>query len=316
MSSLAPSTEARQVARAAAQWLALLESGGANAGDHARLQHWRDSDTRHEHAWQKAQQLRERFAGLPPALALASLDRPALDRRQLLKRTLAVAAVVPSAWLVARQMPWDSWTADVRTATGERRSIALLDGASLQLNTATAVDLDLAARSIRLLEGEVALSVPGPQTNTVLTSAGQVRVGQGDICVRQLAHGCEVAVVRGSAQLMPLHGASMLLQAGEQVRLLPQGVGPLSAFDGLQLGWRDGVLTAMDQPLGDFLEELNRYRPGVLRWSPPVAALRVTGIFRLDDTDRILRLLSASLPIEVQSRTRYWVTVQMRKPMS
>lgn len=316
MSSLAPAVEARQVARAAAQWLALLESGGANAGDHARLQHWRDSDSRHEQAWQKAQQLRERFAGLPPALALASLDRPALDRRQLLKRTLAVAAVVPGAWLVTRQMPWSSWTADVRTATGERRSIALLDGGSLELNTATAVDLDIAARSIRLLEGEVALSVPGPQTTTVLTAVGQVRVGQGEICVRQWELGCEVAVVRGSAQAVPLQGAPVLLQAGQQMRLLARGVGQPTAFDALQLGWRDGVLTALNQPLGDFLQALNRYRPGILRWSPDVAALRVTGSFRLDDTDGILSLLSASLPIEVQSRTRYWVTVQLRGPVS
>lgn len=316
MSSLAPGVEARQVARAAAQWLALLESGGANAGDHARLQHWRDSDSRHEQAWQKAQQLRERFAGLPPVLALASLDRPALDRRQLLKRTLAVAAVVPGAWLVTRQMPWSSWTADVRTATGERRSIALLDGGSLQLNTATAVDLDIAARSIRLLEGEVALSVPGPQATTVLTAVGQVRVGQGEICVRQWEQGCEVAVVRGSAQAVPLQGAPVLLQAGQQVRLLARGVGQPTAFDALQLGWRDGVLTALNQPLGDFLQALNRYRPGILRWSPDVAALRVTGSFRLDDTDRILGLLSASLPIEVQARTRYWVTVQLRGPVS
>lgn len=312
MSSLAPSAEARQVARAAAQWLALLESGGADAGDHARLQHWRDSDSRHEQAWQKAQQLRERFARLPSAVALASLDRPALDRRQLLKRTLAVAAVAPSAWLVARHAPWGSWTADVRTATGERRSMAWLDGASLQLNTATAVDLDIAARSIRLLDGEIALCVPGPQTTTLLTSAGRVRVGQGDICVRQLQQGCEVAVVRGSAEVLPLHGASLRLQAGQQVRLLAQGVGPVEAFDAQQLGWRDGVLSALNQPLGEFFRELDRYRPGVLRWSPQVAALRVTGSFRLDDTDRILSLLSASLPIEVQSRTRYWVTVRMR----
>jgi transmembrane sensor len=312
MSSVAPGSDTRQVARAAAQWLTLLESGEANASDHARLQRWRDSDSRHEHAWQKAQQLRERFAGLPPALALASLDRPALDRRQLLKRTLAVAAVVPSAWLVTRQLPWENWTADVRTATGERRSIAWLDGGRLQLNTATAIDLDRAARTIRLLEGEIALTVPGPQTTTVLTSLGQVRIGQGDICLRHSAAACRVAVVRGSAEVQSLRGGSLLLQAGQQVRMLAQGVGRIEAFDALQLGWRDGVLTALNQPLGEFLEELDRYRPGVLRWSPQVAALRVTGSFQLDDTDRVLSLLSASLPIEVQSRTRYWVSVQRR----
>jgi transmembrane sensor len=41
--------------------------------------------------------------------------------------------------------------------------------------------------------------------------------------------------------------------------------------------------------------------------------LRVTGSFRLDDTDRILTLLAASLPLEVQMRTRYWVTLLPRK---
>jgi transmembrane sensor len=70
---------------------------------------------------------------------------------------------------------------------------------------------------------------------------------------------------------------------------------------------------ANNQPLGDFLRELDTYRPGVLRWEPELEALSVTGSFRLDDTDRILSLLAASLPLEVQMRTRYWVTLQSRK---
>ena len=48
----------RDVARAAAQWLALLESGAATERDHAALQHWRDSHPQHEQTWQKAQALR------------------------------------------------------------------------------------------------------------------------------------------------------------------------------------------------------------------------------------------------------------------
>lgn len=65
------------VARAAAHWLALLESGTAGERDHAGLQQWRDSHPQHEQAWQKAQLLRQRFADLPSSLAMASLDRPA-----------------------------------------------------------------------------------------------------------------------------------------------------------------------------------------------------------------------------------------------
>ena len=303
----------RHVLRAAAQWLALMESGGASAEDEARLQHWRDSDQRHEQAWQKAQLVRTRFSGLPPSLALASLDRPALDRRQLLKRALAVAAVAPAAWLAYRQLPVASWTADVHTATGERRQVALADGAFLQLNTATAVDIDRTRREVRLLDGELALTVPGRQPVTLLTSEGRVVLSEGELCARLDGERCQLTAVRGSAQVQPLQGPALQLLAGQRVWLGARGASQVMAWDVQQLGWRDGVLSAQNQSLDAFLSELSRYRPGLLRWDAQVAALRVTGSFRLDDTDRILSLLSATLPVEVQSRTRYWVTVLPRK---
>jgi transmembrane sensor len=300
------------VLRAAAQWLALMESGGASAEDEARLQHWRDCDQRHEQAWQKAQQVRTRFSGLPPALGLASLDRPPLDRRQLLRRALAVAAVAPAAWLAYRQLPLAAWSADVQTATGERRQLALGVGASLQLNTATAVDIDTVARQVRLVDGELALSVQGTPAVTLLTAMGRVQISEGEVCARQYRKQCRIVVLRGVAQVLPLQGPALQLSAGQQVRLGEQGAGAVQPWDLLQADWRTGVLSAQNLSLADFLTELERYRPGILQWSPQVAALRVTGSFRLDDTDRILSLLSASLPVQVHSRTRYWITVQAR----
>ncbi|MCF5387007.1 sugar ABC transporter substrate-binding protein, partial [Pseudomonas syringae] len=56
--------------------------------------------------------------------------------------------------------------------------------------------------------------------------------------------------------------------------------------------------------------------PGLLRWEPALENLRVTGSFRLDNTDRVLSLLAASLPVDVQMRTRYWVTLVPRKNIS
>ena len=69
---------------------------------------------------------------------------------------------------------------------------------------------------------------------------------------------------------------------------------------------------AQNQPLGDFLRELSRYRAGLLRWEPALEQLRVTGSFQLGNTDRILTLLAATLPLQVQTRTRYWVTLVPR----
>ncbi len=297
------------VARAAAQWLALLESGAATERDHAALQQWRDSHPQHEQTWQKAQTLRQRFSGLPQALAMASLDRPQPGRRAVLKRALGVAALVPAAWLLSRQLPIEAWRADLYTATGERKRLPLADGASLQLNTATAVDVDLAQRRITLVDGELALNVPGGTAMTVHTRYGQLRVSQAEVCVRQLASGCLVSVLKGAVQVRDLKGQLATLQGGQQAPLQAAGLGAWAPFDVLQLGWREGVLTAQNQPLGDFLRELERYRPGVLRWDSSLEAMRVTGSFRLDDTDRILNLLAQTHGFKVQARTKYWVTL-------
>ncbi|AUG07541.1 FecR domain-containing protein [Pseudomonas sp. S09G 359] len=297
------------VARAAAQWLALLESGAATERDHAALQQWRDSHPQHEQTWQKAQTLRQRFSGLPQVLAMASLDRPQPGRRAVLKRALGFAALVPAAWLLSRQLPIEAWRADLHTATGERKRLPLADGASLQLNTATAVDVDLAQRRITLVDGELALNVPGGTAMTVHTRYGQLRVSQAEVCVRQLASGCLVSVLKGAVQVRDLKGQLATLQGGQQAPLQAAGLGAWAPFDVLQLGWRDGVLTAQNQPLGDFLRELERYRPGVLRWDSSLEAMRVTGSFRLDDTDRILNLLAQTHGFKVQARTKYWVTL-------
>jgi transmembrane sensor len=106
------------------------------------------------------------------------------------------------------------------------------------------------------------------------------------------------------------------LQGGQQASLKASGLGAWVPFDVLQLGWRDGVLTAQNQALGDFLRDLERYRPGVLRWEPSLETLRVTGSFRLDDTDRILNLLASTLGLELHARTRYWVTLTPRKSLT
>jgi transmembrane sensor len=290
-----------------------MESGYANERDRAQLQCWRDSHSSHEQAWQKALLLRQRFADLPSALAMASLDRPQASRRTVLKRAVGAVALVPTAWLISRQLPLDVWSADLRTATGERKKVQLADGSSVQLNTASAVDIGLKNRRLKLLEGEIALNVPGTSPLTILTRFGQVIVSQSEVCVRQGPVGCKVSVLRGSVQLQPLHGPVFSLLGGQQVSLQAAGANAVEPFDVLAPGWRDGVLMAQNQPLGDFLRELSTYRPGVLRWEPALESLRITGSFRLEDTDRILALLEASLPLEVHSRSRFWVTLVPRK---
>ena len=307
-----PSSALRTVARAAAHWLALMESGTATEQDRVQLQQWRDSAGAHESAWQKAQLLRERFNTLPSALAMATLDRPDPGRRAVLKQALCVAAVVPTAWLLSRQLPVDVWRADLQTATGEHSRVPLADGSMLQLNTASAVNVDMQARLLTLVRGEMALKVSGSAPITIEARYGRITLNRSEVCVRLNPGDCQVSELSGTVQLQPLHGPALLLREGQQVSLGVTGAGGVSPFDPLQPGWRERVLMAQNQPLGDFLRELSRYRAGLLRWEPALETLRVTGSFQLDNTDRILSLLAATLPVQVHARTRYWVTLVPR----
>ncbi|MGA4632596.1 FecR domain-containing protein [Pseudomonas solani] len=311
--SAQPSAQARQVAREAAHWLTLLESGGAREADHAELQRWRARSSDHEQAWQKAQALRQRFAQLPGALALASLDRPDLGRRTTLKRILALGALAPAGWLAWRQMPIANWSADLRTATGERRSLELPDGTRLQLNTASAVNLYFTdgRRQLALVEGEIALD--GASELQVQARDGRLQASGARFCVRQFDHGCLVSVARGTVRLEPVQGMPVTLQAGQRAGLGASAVGRVEAFDTRQPDWQQGVLIVENRGLGAVLRELDRYRPGVLRWDPALETLAVTGTFRLEDTDKALALLAASLPIELHYRTRYWVSLVPRQ---
>ncbi|CAI3801317.1 Protein FecR [Pseudomonas sp. MM221] len=307
------SPETREAVRAAARWLALLDAGDASETDLLRLAKWRASSSLHEDAWQRASLLRQRFNALPGALALATLDRPDTGRRALLKQALGIAALLPTAWLVSRELPLDAWTADMRTSVGERRQVLLSDGTFVQLNTDSAVDIDMNARRLTLLRGEVAVKVPANLNLTLQVPYGQVVLGGGEVCLRLVDEACRVLVADGVASLQPLRGPAHALHAGQQANLQVAGVGPVTALDEWLLGWREGVLRLDDRPLGELLHELRRYRPGVLRWAPELERLRVTGTFRLDDTDRVLALLAASLPLQVQTRTRYWVSLAARE---
>ena len=73
--------------------------------------------------------------------------------------------------------------------------------------------------------------------------------------------------------------------------------------------WTQGVLSFSDKPLGEVIATLSRYRSGVLRCDPAVAQLRLSGTFPLKDTDAVLNVIAQTLPVKIQSVTRYWITL-------
>ncbi|VCU68216.1 fec operon regulator FecR [Pigmentiphaga humi] len=222
--------------------------------------------------------------------------------------------------LASRTGPWQANMADFRSATGEQRSFALEDGTQLMLNTGSAVNLrfDASERRILLVAGEIMVATrhgPGSSADSrpllVQTAEGTIRSLGTRFTVRQRPERTSVAVLESAVEISSqgAPGSTRVLHAGEQTQFSRETVEAPGSTDEQTDAWTRGQLLADEQRLDDFLAELDRYRPGMLRVDPRIAGLRLSGVFPLADTDRILATLPSVLPVRVQWRTRYWATV-------
>lgn len=309
----------REVARQAAHWLMLLHSGEAAEQQLRDCERWRQANPEHERAWQRVRQVQNRLGLLPPALAMNTLGR---ERRRALKSLLLLAAAAPLGYASYRLSDRQPWLADQRTGVGERRRLVLEDGSQVHLNSGSAIDVrfDREQRLIVLRQGEVLVDSGadvlhvGFRPLRVETDQGMMQALGTRFSVRRLEEQglTRLAVFDGVVRIDQQRGGSLTLIAGQQVSFGGQGPGLISAVNEDAVGWTRGQLIADDMPLEDFLGELNRHRSGWLRHAPEVANLRISGTFQLSNIDAILAALPHTLPVRVEQRTRYWVTVSAR----
>ncbi|CAM3354919.1 FecR domain-containing protein [Bordetella flabilis] len=315
------------VIREAARWLVRLHSGEAGPEDHAALERWRRTDPRHELAWQRAECLSREFGAIPPRLGVPVLTRRSgLNRRALIKTLAVLGTALPVGWLVYRDAAWFMGEGAYRTAVGESRDLLLADGSRIQLNTSTDLQVRYsdAARLLQLRRGEIYIQTAADAQAAarpflVDTAMGRLRalgtrfvvkqVTGDETCLSVLEHRVEVT--------LRSDGSRRIVDPGKEIRFTAAGfrtppvarpsTDARAAAD--PPGWTRGVLQADDMRLDAFLDELSRYRRGVIRCDPDVAALKVSGVFRLADTDHILAVVGQTLPVRVLWHTRYWVTV-------
>lgn len=320
---------APDVARQAVHWLLTLQSDASSDAQRRRhlegLRTWLAQDAAHARAWERIAEVDGHLRGLDTQLAMRTLAGPHSNRRRAVQLTVLLAAGAGGLLAVRQSGVWTQWSADLATATGERRDAVLPDGTRLTLNTASAVDVRFSAteRLLLLRAGEILVeTAPDPLATAsvdarpfrVRTAEGTVRAVGTRFTVRQRDGRSDVAVLQGAVELQPIDAPqdARRLQAGTQghfTRSASLADGPLREADS---AWRNGMLVVDDMRLADFLAELARHRPGLLRCAGDVAELRVSGSYPLADTDRVLAALTLSLPVEVELRTRWWVTVRRR----
>lgn len=309
-----------QVAEQAVNWLIEMQGGQLDSGRQQAWQLWLNSHSDHQRAWAHIQRVNQRLHGLSSPLAHAAINAPKSgSRRQALKLLLLLGAGSVAAWSARDRLELAPLMADYRSSIGERRKVALADGSPLQLNTDTALDVrfDSGQRLVRLLEGEILMTVASdPRPLRLLTAEGSLRaVGSGArFDLRQLNGRTQLAVFAGSIELSPNErvGTDLMVKAAQQVSFSRSGWEPVRPVDAASGAWADGMLVAAHMRLEDFLAELGRYRRGRLNCDPRVADLLISGSYPLNDSERILDMLEVALPVTVQRFTRYWVNVERR----
>ncbi|WP_058644537.1 FecR family protein [Pseudacidovorax intermedius] len=312
------------VAEQAIAWAVQLQSGTATAADRDAFAAWQRADPRHAAAAAHMARALGRLDALPggagtrQALHRSLLAAPP-GRRAVLRHTLALAAVGGTGgllWLQA-QRPLGGLVADFSTTTGERRVVALADGSRLWLNARSAVDqhFDAGIRRLRLRTGELIVEVSpdgAGRAFVVQTPEGEARALGTRFLVRREATDSLVAVLHSAVRVSAGAGAPLTLHAGQSARLTAGGVQPDTLAPQAASAWEDGFVEVHDRPLREVVAALQPYRPGALRISDAAGALRVTGSFPLDDSDRSLAALAQALPITVHRRTPWWIAIDLR----
>lgn len=308
-----------QMINAAAYWLTLLHDDLSTDADRQAFETWCEADPRHAVAVERMRALWGSLDELPAAPARVALRqafaRPVRTASGHSAQAIALLGVLLCGWIGLDNVP--VWLADQRTGVGERREVALSDGSHLQLNSHSAVDVkfDGQQRTIELLAGELWVEVAKDAKRPFVVRTDQgtaTALGTRYLVKRQADGSTVVSVLESVVAAKPDGGEAVNVAAGEQTTLrggrvqAPQPIGNTHPD-----AWTRGLLKVDDRPLSEVLQALASYRRGLVRFDEEaLQGLRVSGVFRLDDTDAALATLADNLPIRVDHFTDLLVVIK------
>lgn len=313
-----------QLIDAAIAWSIRIHHDQPSAETRRDFERWLAASPLHQQAWRRIESLDDGFSRIPKPLVSAALrrvsssrDEVSLQRRRALKLLLLGGVMLGAGLGVREWMPWQRLLADVGTGAGEQRRLELADGSRLVLNTDSAIRIDLEGeqRLINLLRGELHITTGADNERLqkrpflVTTPFGVVQARGTQFLVRLTDDAARVSVFEGAVNLTPAAGEADLIAAGESRLLSRTAVLPAAPLAFAESDWLEGILTGRNLRLADLLEELSRYRPGRISCDERAAELRVSGVYHLDDIDRVLDFLRQTQPINMTYRTRYWIHV-------
>lgn len=293
-------SDADLLQRQAQAWVVRLDSGRATGEDASAFKAWCAQSREHANAFTQARGVWQQMGPAARSLAQSESRRAAHRAAPAFsagRRAFLGGALAASAAYLAWRPPLGWWpsmaelAADYHTATGEQRSVALANGAQLQLNTQTRVNI-AAASSVELLQGEAQVSVGAGQRVVLRAGGGEVRGEGAAFNVRHTDSDVCVTCLRGRVTVARA-GNDAALEAGQQLTYGERGIGAAQPADAAAVNaWRHRQLVFRRARLDQVVAEVNRYRPGKLILGDQALARReVQASFSLDRLDDVVALI-------------------------
>lgn len=271
----------------ARDWLILLTSGRATVADAQALRQWCASSPDHAFAFERSKLL---WQQLQPAAQQLQAPRH-LGRRAFLGGAIAASAAF---FLVRATVPggFSGLAADYVTEVGEQRRVDLADGVSLELNTQTRINRGEGDRFLKLLSGEVEVRTTAQTPLRVQAGAGWLSAREARFNLRSTGGNVCVTCLEGTLQA-DVQGRRILVGSGRQLTWDAERVGTPHAVDTAPItAWRQQILVFNDAPLSSVIDEINRYRPGMLLLlNSELGKRRVQARFSLDQLPGVALLI-------------------------
>jgi transmembrane sensor len=293
----------------AAAWVVRLEAGDLGDAEAVAFDTWLSASPENSPAFDAALAVSQAYAAASDQIArelpMRRTPPPAVGRRAVIG-VGAMAAAAALAVVIAPQFAAPG-TETYATAKGERRTVQLADGSTIDLNGGTRLSVTLArdARRVTLDEGQAVFDVAHAAQRPFTIAAGDrtVRVVGTQFDVRRLDGKLSVTVARGAVEVRPVEGA-----AGRAYRLHPgqrldHVEGAMAAHIAAAepeevLGWRSGRLVYREQPLSEVVADLNQQFAVPIRIEDAgLAATPISGVLVLDDQAAVIRRLALLVPI-------------------
>ena len=273
----------------ARDWLILLTSGRATVADARALREWCAQSAEHARAFEEAKVL---WHNLQPAAQGLQAPR-GFGRRAFLGGAIAASA----AFLLVRgTIPggFEGLGADYITEVGQQRRFEPVQGVSLELNTQTRINQRAVSEGVQgfeLVSGEVEVQTARLQL-AMQAGGGWLRASQARFNLRNTDQKVCVTCLDGAVEV-DVEGRSLRLESGQQVTYDARQVGSVQSVDtAAVMNWRQQVLVFNGATLSQMIDEINRYRPGMLLLlNRQLGQRRVQARFSLDQLAGVALLI-------------------------